>query len=488
MKNKQANIKKNYILSIFSNILSLVVPLITTPYISRTLGAENIGIYSFCLSIETYFVVLGTLGLPTYAKRTIASNRNNKKRLNKLFSELLLLQATTLLIAIAIYVVTIFIINQYRVIFLISGIGIMAAIFDISWLFIGVEDFSTIVKKNISFRLLSIILILIFVKNENDLVIYSLIMMLSNLICNLLLFKNANKLIKFEKPKISKIVKHLKPSAFLLLPTMVTSIYAVIDKTMIGAISGDMSEVGLYEQSQKIITISLALITSIGAVLMPRITALYTSGNIKDFQKYINKGMSAITLISMPIIFGCIAISETLVPWFYGDGFEKIIVLLRIFSPIYIALGISDLVGTQLLVSIGEEKKLLIINLSTTAINLTINAILIPKYLSYGAAVATLISEFIKAIIVVMIGRNYISIKKIFASIIKYASLSIVMYLIINIAKQSFFYAPTAENTIVLILIGAILYGIFLIITRDYWITQVINRIKISTTLTKDKQ
>ena len=464
------SVSNNYIMNLLVNIFTLLVPLITTPYISRALGSESIGIYSYCLSIETYFVVLGSLGIPTYAKREIASARGDKNRLNQIFSELLTMQAAILTVAIILYaLITIGFNAKYRLMFAMCGIGIVAAVFDVSWLFLGLENFKIIVRRSIVFKAICVALIFILVKKPEDLYIYALSLMLANLLCNMWLLISARRYVRYQYPGIKKIFKHIKPAFFLLLPSMVTTVYAVIDKTMLGMISGNMSEVGFYEQSQKIVTLSLTLITSLGAVLMPRLAALFSEGNETEFHRYINKGVSAICFVALPLAAGCFVVSDNLVPWFYGAGFEKIVVLLKIFAPMLFFMGISDLIGVQAFVAIRKEKQLLIINIITTVINLTLNAVLIPKYLAYGAAFATMISELVKCIIFIVSGRAYLEIKPLIRTMDKYFVASVLMGLIVWLVQMKWLSASSILHTVYLIAVGGVLYCAMLLVAKDEW-------------------
>ena len=473
---KKTSVKKNYFLSLFINILFLLVPLITTPYISRVLGANGIGIYSYCLSIETYFVIIGTLGIPTYAKREIAINRNNPKKLSRIYNELLTLQMLMLSISLIAYVIiTLLVLPEHHLMFMMCGIGIIAAAFDVSWLFQGIEDFTTVVKRSIIFKIICLLLIFLLVRNESSLYIYALSLMITNLICNFWLFYHAKKIVKREHVSIKQTFKHFKPAIYLLLPSMVTAIYAIIDKTMLGAITGNMSEVGYYEQSQKIVTVSLAIVTSLGTVLMPRLALLNGENNMQLFKKYLNKGISALTLLSIPIATGCVIISNNLVPWFYGDGYDKIVYLLKIFSPMYIFMGISDLIGTQLLMSIKKEKVLLEINIVATIINLTLNAVLIPGFQSYGAAIATLISEFIKCISFVIVSRKFINIGNTLKDLIKYLTISLTMGIPLLYLRTFVTNRPTIINTAIMIIVGCTVYLAILLIVKDKWVYSLIN-------------
>lgn len=476
---KKPSISNNYIMNMLVNVFTLLIPLITTPYISRTLGSESIGIYSYCLSIETYFVVLGTMGIPTYAKREVASVREHKEKLNQTFSEVLTMQVGMLLASIVLYLaITVGINTRYRQMFAMCGIGILATVFDVSWLFLGLENFKIIVTKSVAFKAICVALIFLFVKDKGDLYIYALSLMLANLLCNIWLFVSARQYVQYYFPSLKSIGKHLKPAFFLLLPSMVTTVYAVIDKTMLGMISGEMSEVGYYEQSQKIVTLSLTLITSMGAVLMPRLAALFGEGNKSEFHRYINNGVSAICFVSLPLAVGCFVVSNNLVPWFYGTGFDKIKELLKIFAPMLVFMGMSDLIGAQLFVSIRKEKQLLIINILTTAINLTLNAILIPHYLSHGAAFATMISEFVKCTIFIVLGRKYLKKEKLLFAIARYGFVAATMGFIIWLLQVKVFTTPSFINTMILIAIGGMIYIAMLFVLRDEWVQRCFGIIK----------
>ncbi len=474
------SVSNNYIMNLLVNIFTMLVPLITTPYISRALGSESIGIYSYCLSIETYFVVIGTLGIPTYAKREIASARENHAKLNQIYSELLTMQAVMLSLAIALYAfVTIVVNTKYRLMFAMCGIGIVAALFDVSWLFLGLENFKIIVTRSVVFKAICVALIFLFVKKADDLYIYALSLMLANLFCNVWLLVTSRKYVRYSFPGFGRILKHIKPAFFLLLPSMVTTIYAVIDKTMLGMISGNMSEVGFYEQSQKIVTLSLTLITSLGAVLMPRLAALFSEGNQADFHKYINKGISAICFVSLPLAVGCFVVSDNLVPWFYGSGYDKIALLLKVFAPMLFFMGLSDLIGVQAFVAIHKEKQLLIINIFSTVVNLALNALLIPKYLAYGAAFATMLSELVKCAVFIACGRSYLEIKAFFQTMAKYFIVSLIMGGVVWCVQLRWLNDSSIINTMLLIVLGAISYGGVLLITKDDWIMKSINFVQV---------
>ena len=457
----------NYLLNLSYNILILVVPLITTPYISRTIGAEGIGIYTFCLSISTYFIVAGTIGIPLYGKRNIAFVKDNKKTLDLLFSELFTLQLLLLGSALIIYIIFSIIYHKYLYMFLACGLGIIAALFDVSWLYVGLEDFLKIVTRGVIFKIISVVTIFVFVKEESDLYLYAFCIMIANLVGNLWMVIESRKFAKYQRVKLNVCFKHIKPALILLLPNIVNTIYAVIDKTILGVIGSNMSEVGFYEQSQKIITLTLTVVTSLGTILMPRFATLFSERKNDEIKQYLIKGFKIISFIALPLSFGLFAISNSLVPWFYGDGFEKVAGLIRIFSPILFFMGISDLLGTQYLIAIKKEKELFIINCIACLINILFDFILIPFCQSYGAAFATLISEGMKATICIFFSKSQINGGNVIRSVLRYVVVSFLMLGIITCLYINVFSLSTIMNTLILIVIGAVFYFIMMFIVKD---------------------
>lgn len=468
----------NYIFNMLYNIITLIVPLITTPYISRTIGAEGIGTYSYCLSISTYFIIMGTLGIPIYARREIAFIKDNKRKLNQIFSELLILQFVLLFFSIVIYLVVIYYFNQYFYMSLMCGVGIISSMFDVSWLLAGLEDFKRIVGRSLLIKVISVVAIFIFVNTKHDIYIYALCIMLANLFGNLWLFIYTLGRVKLIKVRIESLKRHIKPAFTMLLPSMITTIYPVIDKTMIGMLGGSMSEVGFYEQSQKIVTLTLTLVTSLGTVLMPRLASLFSDRNNYMIKEYLNHCIQIVLLISLPLMFGLLAIADNLVPWFYGGGFEKVTILLKIFSPIIFFIGISDLIGAQLLIAIKKESHLFRINLVSTIANCIINLLLIPFIGCFGAAIATVIAELFKMILSIKVSINYIKIRELMGYFLKIFLISMIMGSFVCLIGKNILVQCNMKHTLLLVGIGFLIYTILLIIVKDKTILNISKIIK----------
>ena len=274
---KKKSITKNYIYNLSYQILIIFLPLITTPYVSRVLGAENVGIYGYTLSIVTYFVLFGALGISMYAQREIAYVQSDIKERSKIFFEIIIFRFITMFVSIFLYYIFFVNGNNYQNYYFILIMELVSTCFDISWFFQGLEEFKKTVIRNIIVKLISFICILVFVKTKNDLSIYILIYVLSNFIGNMSLWMYLPKYI--EKIKINElnIFKHLKPTLWLFIPQIAMQIYTVLDKTMIGTIIEDKSEVGYYEQAQKIVKLCLTLVTSLGIVMVPRMANTFAS-------------------------------------------------------------------------------------------------------------------------------------------------------------------------------------------------------------------
>lgn len=276
MNNKQS-ITKNYLYNLFYQILIIIVPLFTTPYLSRVLGAEAIGIYSYTLSIATYFILFGSLGVAMYGQREIAYVQDDKEKRSKIFFEIVIMRFITLGISLLLFYFSFCTQGDYRVYYKILILEIVANSLDISWFFQGLEEFKKTVIRNTVVKLVSIICIFTFVKSANDLSKYFLIYVLSTLIGNISMWMYLPKYLKKIRRKELKILKHVKPTAVLFIPQLATQAYTVLDKTMIGAMVADKSEVGFYEQAQKMVKLLLTIATSLGTVMVPRMASTFAS-------------------------------------------------------------------------------------------------------------------------------------------------------------------------------------------------------------------
>lgn len=388
------SLKKNYIYNLTYQILVMIVPLITTPYLSRVLGAESIGIYSYTLSITTYFILFGSLGVAMYGQREIAYVQEDIEKRSKVFYEILLMRFTTLGISIIIFYITFAMKGQYSVYYKILLLEIIANALDISWFFQGIEEFKKTVIRNTIVKVVSVMCIFAFVKSSNDLNKYFLIYVLSTFLGNISLWMYMPKYIERISIKELQIFRHLKPTVGLFVPQVAVQIYTVLDKTMIGAIVEDKSEVGFYEQAQKMIKLLITISTSLGTVMVPRMANTFARGDKKKLIEYINMSFRFVLILVFPLMFGMVSIANKFVPIFYGSGYEKVIILINIIVPIVLAIGLSNVIGTQYLLPTKKQKEYTISVTAGAFVNFILNMIFIRLWKSVGASIATVIAEF----------------------------------------------------------------------------------------------
>lgn len=467
---------KNYLYNLGYQILIIILPLITTPYVSRVLGAKGIGTYGYTNSITQYFILFGCIGLNLYGQREIAYYQKDIEKRSKVFFELLLLRIITVLISIVLYYFTFCQNATYGYIFSIQIIDVIASMFDISWLYQGMEDFKKIVVRNTLVKICGLIIIFMFVKSPADLPIYVLSYSATLLLGNLSMWMYLPKFVKKVSLKHLNIQKHLRPTIVLFLPQIATSIYTMLDKTMIGALTGNTAEVGYYEQSQKLIKMAMTLATSLGTVMLPRVANLFKEGKIEEVKESMYSSFRFISFLTFPICLGLIGITKGFVPWFFGAGYDKVVLNMIMIAPIIIIIGYSNVIGTQFLLPTGRQKQYTISVCAGTVVNLVFNLILIPHFLSYGAAIATVVAEMSVTFIQILFTRNIFSYKYILKLIYKYIIASAIMLIILLIVGNIF--SSSIISTVIEIGIGAIVYLIILLVLKDETVKNVISKRK----------
>ena len=387
------SIKKNFIYNLSYQILIMILPLITTPYISRVVGPEGVGIQSYTYSIANYFVLFAMLGVNNHGNRSIAMVRNNKEKLQRTFVSIYSVQFIMSAIMIALYsIYIIFIAKENKIICIIQAIYIISALLDINWFFFGMEQFKLTVIRNTIIKLVSVVSIFVFVRNSNDLYLYSLILALGSIISQFILWKYLSKYISFIKVSKDEILEQVKPILILFIPVIAVSIYKIMDKIMLGSMSS-MTQVGFFENSEKIINIPLGVITALGTVMLPKMSNLYATGNENEGNKYIGLSFEFIMFISFGAMFGIIGISPILIPIFLGDKFIDCVNIVSIMSITIIFLAWANVVRTQYLIPKKKDKVYIISTIIGAVINLVINLLLIKKYDAIGATIGTVFAE-----------------------------------------------------------------------------------------------
>ena len=470
------SLTKNYIYNLIYQIMVLILPLITAPYISRVLGAENIGIYSYTLSISAYFILFGSLGIGLYGQREIAYKQKDKEKYSITFWEIFFLRILTMTIALILYYFIFAKGEQYQIYYKVLILEIIGNCIDISWFFQGLEEFKKTVTRNMLVKLISVVCIFLLVKTKNDLYVYFWIYVLSILIGNISLWLYVPKYVSKIKLKNLHFLKHLKPTIALFIPQIAIQVYTLLDKTMVGAIISDKSEVGYYDQGQKIIKILLAVITSLGTVMLPRIANTYSRGEKEEITRYMKKSFNMVFLLAFPMIFGIIAVSKAFVPIFFGQGYEKVVILINVISPIILLIGLSNVTGTQYLLPTKRQKEFTTSVICGAVVNFILNSCLIWKYGAIGASIGTVIAELTVTLVQIYFVRKDFDLKKMVKLSRNYIIASIIMFIVCLIVRQVI--NNNFISVVTQVAVGGLTYGLCLLILKDEFVYEMLNRLK----------
>lgn len=470
------SIKKNFIYNLSYQILVLLTPLIVTPYVSRVLGRDMVGFYSYASSIISYFVLVAVLGTATYGQRAISYAQQEIEDRSRAFWEIFIIRLLTSVVTMAVYAIYIivFIPQSEFIVYIILALNIVNVIFDISWFMQGLEEFGKTALRSIIFRILSVASIFIFVKTPSDLYLYVIFMVAYTVLGNMSLWLYLPKYLC--KVKGIKPFKDIKSILQLFIPTVAVQIYTVLDKSMIGWLTDGYSENGYYEQAEKIVKVALTVVTSLGIVMIPRISRTYKEGNIEKVNFYMHRSYRFVWLMAVPIMFGLIAISSTFVPIFFGGGYEKCEILIPILSVLTIFIGLSNVTGIQYLIPIGKQNVLTLTVIIGAVVNFILNMILIRFFGSIGAAIASIAAELcVTAAGFVYIKRTKrFSLKPIFTCCWKYWIAGVLMFGIVWLEK--IFLPITVWALVLLILTGIAAYFIALLILRDKFLLEILTK------------
>ena len=473
------SVKKNYLYNLLYQMTSVLLPVLTIPYVSRVLSADGIGINTVTYANTQYFILLGSLGISIYATKKIATIREKKDKLKKTFWEIFSIQFTGCILAYMVFALTLGQSHKYGVFYMLQGFYILAAAVDISWYFLGIENFKNASLRSFFAKIISVILIFIFVKTRDDLWKYILINAGTMFVGQLIMWFYVGKdMLKVKEIGKLKIAMHIMPILALFVPQIATQVYTVLDKTMIDLFKGAV-EAGYYDQSQKIVRILLSVVTSLGIVMLPRIANLFSKDDLNEVKKSLRKAFVVISFLSIPITFGLIGISDKFVPILFGNEFLSVIPLTKISPVLVIIIGLGNVFGTQYLLAIGKNKEYTASVCIGALVNFCFNLLLIPRFAAMGAVIATVSAELSIALIQFWFARvvfDFTWIKETY----KYWVSGILMLAIVRLIGN---VTPISILFLVLqIAIGSLVYFISLIILRDKFlfesIENVIDRIR----------
>lgn len=460
-----SSLKKNIGLQMSYRILTIITPLITSPIISRALGAERIGVYSATQAYANYFMLFAMLGIEYYGQRSIANTQTRNER-SVMFWEIYAVQCTASIVCIMIYYLSAYFWSSTRVtILMIQGLWVISCLFDINWLFFGVEDFKTTVTRNFIVKVATVCCIILFIRKPSDLCLYALIMAGSTAISQLLLWTKTVKYVDFQKVQFAQIKKHLWPIIRLFVPMIALSIYHFMDKTMLDLLSTE-AEVGYYYAADKIIYIPLGLITAIGTVMLPRISSIVGESKEKT-ERLLCKSAELSICMSCAVGFGIAAIAREFVPLFFGDGYEKCVNLLVLFVPVLFVKSLSNIVNQQYLIPAKCDNQYTLAVTGGAIVNLICNGLLIPQLGSVGATLGTLMAELSVLTISAHCAKKEIHFFRMFSRYSYYLLFGMTMFIAVRFFDSRLDIGQPIIRLLLMIMIGG---GVYSILCLTVWL------------------
>lgn len=468
----------NYIFSIMFQLLNILLPLITTPYIARTLGVANVGYNSYITSIVNYFTLFAMFGTNMYGQREIGSHQNDKEKYSQIFYKIIIIKIIIgLIVSVAYAIVSYVFFEDFLVLFLIRYFSLAAVIFDISWFFQGLENFKITVIRQMIVKILAVISIFIFVNKENDLWKYMLIDGGLTFLGTITIYSYLPKYLVKVTINIKTIRSDFKEMLSLFIPQIATSLYAIIDKSMIGMYYSDGIESGYYEQAYKIEMIGISIVVAFTNVLIPRLALFYETNKKRELYNTIKQAIDYIIFMGVPLAFGISAICKNVLPWFLGGGYDKSSVVLSITAFLILIMGLTNFWGFAYLVATKQSKIYTKSVFLGTGINIILNFILIKLYASIGAAIASVLSEIVVLIFQTIVVRKQIDLKEIFKGKIIYIIDGFIMWLIVSYLSR--ILSSKFINSILIAMIGALIYLVILVINKDKYLLSILDKLKI---------
>lgn len=454
-----ASLKKNFIYQTGYQVLATALPLITTPYINRVLGAEQLGTYTYAANIANYFTIFAMLGFNNYGSKMIATTKHNENELARTFSSIRKLQCLMATVVVAIYLLFVSLcIPENKPLYFIESLWIINCFIDINWFFWGMEKVKLTVTRNLIIKLITLLGIFIFVKTRKDILIYAFILVIGTILSDVYLVSQVKKYVKGTRTTFYEMIIHIKPCIALFIPVVAMSIYQQMDKTMLGLLS-TYEQVGYYSSVDKIVNIPLGVITGLGTVSLPRIVSLISENKIMEYKKVVQKSISLVMFMCSAIAFGILAVSQEFVPLFFGKEFLPCVSLVSFLAFVIFFKAISTVLVNQILIPNDNEKYYIISVFIGAFINLILNYSLIRKFDAVGAVYATLVSELIVCFVQIFVCFKYLNVLKMLGKNFQYIILGILMYALVRRVAEYITNIPLFKRNIIEILVGGAFFG-----------------------------
>ena len=457
--------KKNAAYNVAYRLFSVLLPLVTAPYLSRTVGTYGVGLYSKAWSISYIFCLIGMLGLNDYGVRTIAQVRDDREELDRTFSEIWQMQLLVAGITLIFWFGYVFLVaGEEKVLALHLTMMSVSCLCSFDWCLMGLDIFKPIALRNTFVKTAAAVCVFIFVKNENDLWIYAFVWSLATLLGNLSCAATLKGKVSYHRVPLRDSLKHLKPCAVLFISVMAVNIYRTMDKVMVSAIAG-VDQNGLYENAEKIIYCLSGFILAIGTVMMPKIANLQKKGETEKIARNIDKSMDLVICMVSAMAFGVAAVGDKFAPLFYGEDFRYSGTLMAPLGFTLIMIGFANVIRTQ--VVLPQKRDMIFVKsvCCGAAVNLIANALLIPSMKSMGAVVGTLLAELTVPVVQFILLRKELPYKTYLSYVGVYAVIGGIMLVCVRLIAR-LLPAETWLNLGIMTAAGIAVYGVLCLV---YW-------------------
>lgn len=466
--------KSNIIYNLTYQVMILLLPMVTAPYLSRVLGVDGIGTYSYVMSVAYYFYIVILSGLTNYGNRSIAKIKDERDKRTKTFWSIYAMQFLVGVVTTLIYLFYTFFIaeEQYRLFFVAFIPYVLSAVIDVNWFFFGLTDFKFTTIRNTTIKLLCLVMIFVFVKQDDDLMKYFIIMGASFFLSSLLLWTRLRKHVDFYVPNIKEVIVHIKPNCILFIPILALSVYRVMDKIMIKEIS-NVTQNGYYENADKIITVSLTIFAAVATVMMPSVSNMIAKGQKDNVKSLLRDSMQMSMFLAVGIMFGLIAVGRVFAPIFFGKEFYESGILIQLLSVTVVLSGWKAVLRSQYIIPFEKDKAYVLSLVAGAAVNLVCNIIFIRLYQARGAVIGTLAAEIVGFVIQTYVSSKEINVKNLFKDSVYFIIPGFAMMIVVNLYLNFVKYGII--NLCIAIIMGIVLYCIFSI-----FVMYLFNRSRIS--------
>ena len=467
---KIKSVKFNFIMNFILTASNFIFPLITFPYVSRVLGASGTGKVSFAISVVSYFTMVAALGVPTYGIRAAAKARDDQEKLNRTTQEILIIHLFMMILVSIAYIMAILFVPRFqsdRILFLVVGVSILLDPLGVNWLYQGLEQYGYIAKRSIFLKFVGVILMFMFIHSPGDYVFYGVTSILASAGSNVLNFINLRKYVSLKPVGDYNIKQHLKPILILFAQVVAVNIYTNLDNVMLGFMKTDL-DVGLYAAAVKVKTILTSLVTSLGAVLLPRLSYYIMEGRKEEFQALIKKAYNFVIVIAFPLMLFTIFYAKDCLICLSGNEFIGATLAMQIIAPTIVLIGLSNLLGIQVLTPLNREKQLVYSVVAGAVADLILNMVFIPEMGAAGAALGTLVAEAV----VLMVQILYL--KDLFFKIAKQVQYGKIVLALILASVISIRCSNIVDMVFLKLLIAGMsffgIYGLILLLTKENFI------------------